>query len=191
MGYGGGGIVPRHGRGEYQQHAMLLGRDLLKRQNTEYLEGQKQVRGFWMQGEQPYLEIPESAVPPLALLKLYDTFLGAEDREKWLDAVRLHADEYLLTMSSRNAYRIIPLGMALGSPTPEKYRPLAGKLNYRYFYPTRHGFWWQGANCHYAANALAAGIARKDSRRRREEVCGAGLPSDWSGSWEQIRSRHR
>ena len=149
------------GAAEYQQHAMLLGRDLLKRQNTEYLEGQKQVRGFWMQSEQPYLEIPESAVPPLALLKLYDTFLGAEDREKWLDAVRLHADEYLLTMSSRNAYRIIPLGMALGSPTPEKYRPLAGKLNYRYFYPTRHGFWWQGANCHYAANALLLGSLAK------------------------------
>jgi len=111
-----------------------------------------------MQGDQPYFEIPESAVPPLALLKLYDTFLGAEDREKWLDADRLHADEYLLTMSSRNAYRIIPLGMALGSPTPEKYRPLAGNLNYRYFYPTRKGFWWQGANCHYASNALLLGL---------------------------------
>jgi hypothetical protein len=47
--------------------------------------------------------------------------------------------------------------MFLGSPTPEKYRPLAGDLTYRYFHPVRKQFWWQGANCHYAANALALG----------------------------------
>jgi hypothetical protein len=145
------------GDGEYKQHASLLGRDLLKRQSTEYLAGQKEVRGFWMQGNEPYVEIPDSVVPPLALLKLYSTFLEAEDRPKWLDAVRLHADEYLLPMASRNAYRIIPLGLFLGSPTPEKYRPLAGNLTYRYFHPVRKQFWWQGANCHYAGNALVLG----------------------------------
>jgi len=149
------------GDSEYKQHAVLLGRDLLKRQNTEYLGGQKEVRGFWMQGNDPYVEIPDSGVPPLALLKLYDTFLDAEDRPKWLDAVRRHADEYLLPMSSRNSYRIIPLGMFLGSPTPEKYRPLAGNLTYRYFHPVRKQFWWQGANCHYAANALLLGLLAK------------------------------
>jgi hypothetical protein len=37
---------------EYREHALLLGRDLLKRQNTEYLAGQKQVRGFWMEGDE-------------------------------------------------------------------------------------------------------------------------------------------
>ena len=145
------------GASEFKQHALLLGRDLLKRQNTEYLAGQKQVRGFWMQGDEPYVDIVNSAIPPLALLKLYETFPDAPDRSKWLDAVRLHADEYLVPMSSRNSYRIIPLGMFLGSPTPEKYRPLAGNLAYRYFHPVRKQFWWQGANCHYAANALALG----------------------------------
>jgi hypothetical protein len=145
------------GDSEYK-HALLLGRELLKRQNTEYIAGQRQVRGFWMEeSDVPYVDVVNSAVPPLALLKLYDTFPDAPDRSKWLDAVRLHADEYLVPMSSRNAYRIIPLGVYVGSPTPEKYRPLAGNLTYRNFQQARKGFWWLGANCHYASNALALG----------------------------------
>ena len=105
---------------EYRDQAMLLGRGLLSRQNTAYLAGQRQVRGFWMSGNEPYVDIVKSALPPLALLELYDTFSDAEDRSKWKDAVQLHVDEYLLPMAERNAYRIIPLALFLGSPTPER-----------------------------------------------------------------------
>jgi hypothetical protein len=142
------------GQARYKQHAVLLGQDLLKRQNTEFVAAQRQIRGFWMQGEAPYFDVVHSALPPLALLKLYLTFTDVDDRQAWLDAVRLYADEYLLPMSSRNSYRIIPLGMFLGSPTQELYRLLAGNLTYRYFHPVRKQFWWLGANCHYAAHAL-------------------------------------
>ncbi len=142
---------------EYRQHAALLGRDLLHRQNTAFLADQRQVRGFWMNGEQPYMDIVDSAMPPLALLHLYETFPDAEYRGKWKDAVQLHIDEYLVPMAAHNAYRIIPLGMFLGSPTPETYRPLAGGLTYRYFHPARKQYWWQGANCHLASNALLLG----------------------------------
>lgn len=142
----------------YRRHALLLGHDLLQRQNADYIGDQHKVRGFWMQGDQPFMDIIDSAVPPLALLKLYDTFVDAEDRPKWKDAVSLHADAYLLPMSEHNSYGILPLGMALGSPTPETYRPLEGKLTYRYFHPVKKQFWWQGANCHFAANALLLGL---------------------------------
>jgi len=142
---------------EYRDHATLLGRDLLARQNTSHMADQHQVRGFWMRGDQPYVDIVNSAVPPLALLELYETFSDAEDRAKWKDAVRMHIDEYLMPMAERNAYRIIPLGLFVGSPTPETYRPLAGRLTYRYFHPVRKQFWWQGANCHLASNALLLG----------------------------------
>ena len=146
---------------EYRDHAALLGRDLLGRQNTSYLAGQRQVRGFWMRGDQPYMDIVNSALPPLALLHLGETFPDAPDLAKWKDAVRLHMDEYLLPMAERNAYRIIPLGLFMESPTPETYRPLDGKLTYRYFHPVRKQFWWQGANCHLASNALLLGWAAK------------------------------
>jgi Glycosyl hydrolase family 9 len=142
---------------EYRDQALPLGRDIVGRQNTSYLGGQRQVRGFWMNGEQPFMDIVNSAMPPLALLELLDTFPQAVDRSKWKDAVALHVEECLLPMSGRNAYHIIPLGMFLGSPTPETYRPLAGELTYRYFHPVRKQFWWQGANCHLASNALMLG----------------------------------
>ena len=151
---------------EFQEYAYLLGRDLMKRQNTSFLAGQREVRGFWMNGDQPYMDIPNSALPPLALLELHAAFPEAEDRSKWLDAVRLHLDEYVLPMSQRNAYRIIPLGMFIGSPTPETYRPLAGNLTYRYFHPVRKQFWWQGANCHLGSNALVLGRAYKLTEKR-------------------------
>ncbi|HET7212292.1 MAG TPA: glycoside hydrolase family 9 protein [Terriglobia bacterium] len=142
---------------EYRDQAMLLGRDLLGRQNTAYLGDQRQVRGFWMDGEKPYADIVNSAMPPLALLELMETFPQAGDQGRWKNAVALHIEDYLLPMAARNAYRIIPLGMFLGSPTPETYRPLAGNLTYRYFHPVRQQFWWQGANCHLASNALMLG----------------------------------
>ncbi len=151
---------------EFQEHAYLLGRDLMKRQNTSFLAGQREVRGFWMNGDQPYMDIPNSALPPLALLELHATFPDAPDRSKWLDAVRLHLDEYVLPMSERNAYHIIPLGMFIGSPTPETYRPLAGNLTYRYFHPVRKQYWWQGANCHLGSNALVLARAYKLTQKR-------------------------
>jgi Glycosyl hydrolase family 9 len=141
----------------YRDHGLLLGRELMNRQNTIFIADQKQVRGFWMDGDVPFVDIVNSAVPPLALMELDAAMPDCEDRVKWRDAVRLHVDEYLLPMAERNAYRVIPLGLYLDSPTPETYRPLAGRLTYRYFHPVRKQFWWQGANCHLASNALLLG----------------------------------
>jgi hypothetical protein len=139
---------------ELRDHALLLGRALLARQNTSFLAQQRQVRGFWMEGSKPYVDAVYSSFPPLALLELQETFPEAEDRQKWIDAVQLHLDEYLLPMAERSAYRILPLGLFVGSPTPETYRPLAGDLTYRYFMPTRKQFWWLGTTSHLESNAL-------------------------------------
>ncbi|MFB3921939.1 MAG: glycoside hydrolase family 9 protein [Terriglobia bacterium] len=144
---------------DFRRHAYLLGRALVNQQNTTFIAEQRQVRGFWMNGEQPFMDIVDSAVPPLALLELYTAFPDAEDRTKWLDSVRLYLDEYVLPMTARNAYHIMPLGVFIGSPTPETYRPLAGRLTYRYFHPVRKQYWWQGANCHLASHALVLGRA--------------------------------
>jgi hypothetical protein len=151
---------------EFRDHALLLGRALMKRQNSAFIAGQRQIRGFWMNGDQPFMDVVNSALPPLALLELHATFPEAEDRTQWLDAVRLYLDEYALPMSARNAYRIIPLGVFIGSPTPETYRPLSGRLTYRYFHPVRKQFWWQGANCHLASHALLLGRACKLTGKR-------------------------
>ena len=165
---------------EFREHGVRLGRALMKQQNTSFLANQRQVRGFWMNGDQPYIDVVNSALPPLALLELHATFADAEDRSRWLDAVRLHIDEYLVPMAERNAYRILPLGLFIGSPTPETYRPLAGGLTYRYFHPVRKQFWWQGANCHLASNALLlACFFRLNANQRKSYIDLAYRQLEW------------
>jgi len=151
----------------HSRHAALIGRDLLARQNRSFLAEQKQIRGFWMDDGRPYVNVVYSALPPLALLELYQTFPEAPQRSQWLDAVKLHLDEYLFPMAQRNPYRIITLGVFLGeraqnsntesnikNPTPENYRTVDGLLLYRYFMPTLKEFWWLGTNSHLEGNAL-------------------------------------
>jgi hypothetical protein len=151
---------------EFRRHAHLLGRALMKHQNASFIAEQRQVRGFWMNGKEPFMDVVDSALPPLALLELHAAFADAGDRTKWLDAVRLYLDEYVLPMTARNAYRILPLGLFIGSPTPETYRPLAGQLTYRYFHPVRKQYWWQGANCHLASHALVLARAYQLTGKR-------------------------
>jgi hypothetical protein len=50
---------------------------------------------------------------------------------------------------------IVPYGVFLGSPTPERYRPLEGNLTYRYFMPVRKPFWWLGMTSHLECYGLA------------------------------------
>jgi len=151
----------------YSEHAALLGHDLLERQNRSFIAEQKKIRGFWMDDGQPYVDVVHTALPPLALLELYTTFPEGPERSKWLDAVKLHVDEYIFPMAQRNPYRIIPLGLFLGKrpghptgetdvegPTAENYRLVDGLLLYRYFMPTRKQFWWLGTTSHLEGNAL-------------------------------------
>jgi hypothetical protein len=139
------------GNKRWNQAAEEIGNQLLKLQNHDYVGNQKQVRGFWQSSRgdaTPYVNAIFSALPAVALLELLEILPKTLQAQKLLDAVRLHLDEYVLPLSSRNAYRVIPFGTFLGSPTPEYYRPLAGNLTYRYFMPVRKQFWWLGMTSH-------------------------------------------
>jgi hypothetical protein len=144
-------------RQDWAAQAAALAGKLLALQNTEFTGGQKAVRGFWRAGPSaptPYADAVHSAEPPLALLELAAAFPDHPDAGRWRAAVRLHLDEYVLPMSARSAYRIMPFGLFFGSPTPEYYRPLAGELTYRYFMPVRRQFWWLGMTSHLECYAL-------------------------------------
>ncbi|MGH9352930.1 MAG: glycoside hydrolase family 9 protein, partial [Terriglobia bacterium] len=93
---------------EYRDEAFRLGRDLLARQATGFMGGQREVRGYWTEDERasqglppgapppvPYFNIVFPAMPAYALLELYVLFAHAPDRPKWLDAVRMHLDDYV------------------------------------------------------------------------------------------------
>jgi hypothetical protein len=144
-------------KSEYRDKALQLGRDLLLRQNLSFLGDQKQIRGFWMEGEKPFVHLVDGGLPPLAVAELCHTFPDAADRKKWMEALQLHVNEYVMPMAERSPYRIMPVGVYDGSPTRETYRPLAGRLTYRYFMPVREKYWWLGTSSHLLSHALFLG----------------------------------
>ncbi|MGH9542426.1 MAG: glycoside hydrolase family 9 protein, partial [Terriglobales bacterium] len=147
-------LVRATGEAEFHAEGQRLGAELLVRQQAEFAHGQREVRGYWMEGDAPFVDIVNSAAPALALLALYETLPQAPRRAAWLTAVRVYLEDYVRPMAARNAYGLVPTGLYLSALSDETYRPLAGRLLYRYFLPVRKQFWWQGANCHLAAHAL-------------------------------------
>jgi len=174
-----------NGTQEYADAAASLGAQLLGRQNTTFEGGQKQVRGYFLSRTDPrapYAEAVYSALPPLALLALAAQFPKHPDVSRWRDAVKMHLEEYIVPMTSRSAYRIVPFGVFFGSPTKELYRPLAGEMTYRYFLPVRQRSWWLGTTSHLecyavllgeAAHAFGNGEYRNLAYRQLEWVMGA------------------
>jgi hypothetical protein len=137
-------------------------RQLLANQVRSYSGGRRAIRGFWLEenpssdkpSPDPFVNLVFSAMPPIVLLEFSRTFPEHTQSSRCLDAVRMYVEDYVLPMTERNAYRIMPIGLYLATPTPETYRPLDGDFTYRYFLPVRKQFWWQGGNCHLAQHAL-------------------------------------
>ena len=145
------------GRDAYATEAARLGGLLLALQTTDFTGAQKEIRGFWRASEDhpnPYADAVYSALPPLALLELSLAYPKDRDAARWHDAVRRHLDEYVLPLTARSAYDIMPFGVFVGRPTSETYRPLGGDLTYRYFMPVRKQFWWLGTTSHLECYAL-------------------------------------
>jgi hypothetical protein len=158
------------GRDEFATAAVARGRQLLGLQETAFVADQKRVRGFWRTSPSnaaPLVDAVHSALPPLALAELSAVFPRHQDATRWRDAVRLYIEEYVLPLTSLNAYAIMPCGVFQGSPTPERYRGLAGGLTYRYFLPVRKQFWWAGTTSHLESHALLLATGAKMFTQRR------------------------
>lgn len=167
------------GESVWREEAARLARGLLGLRYADSAGSQKLVRGFWRAAPEdasPFVDAVYSAYPAIALLELAETWPKHSEASAWRDAVRLYLDEYVLPMSARNAYRIIPYGLFFGSPTPERYRPLAGELTYRYFMPVRKQLWWVGLTSHLENHAVLLGLAaRAFSEPRYRELAYAQL----------------
>jgi hypothetical protein len=150
---------------EFGEAAARLGRELLDLQQTAHEGGQKLIRGYWRSGKQPWSDAVYGAIPAVALLELAEALPEHSDAPKWRDAVSLHIQEYVFPMTSRSPYRIMPFGVFAGRPSPEKYRPLAGEMTYRYFLPARKQFWWLGTTSVLASYAALLAKAGRLSRR--------------------------
>jgi hypothetical protein len=155
-------------KAEHGEEAVRLARELLALQQQEYTHGQTLVRSYWRarpDSDEAYAEAVYGAMPAIALLELAAALPAHADAQLWRSAVRRHVDDYVVPMTGRSPYRIMPFGIFRGSPTPEKYRPLAGELTFRYFLPTRKQFWWLGTTSVLASYAaLLANAARVFAR---------------------------
>ena len=157
------------GEEAWGQEARHLGNQLRELQVQEFQGSQRQVRGYFKTSptdRTPYVNAIGSAVPALVLLDLAATFPSDPDSSAWTKAVQMHLDEYVQPLSERNSFRIIPYGIFEKSPTPEKYRSLAGELTYRYFMPTRKQFWWLGMTSHLENYACLLARASAVFKRR-------------------------
>lgn len=154
---------------EYATAAAELAGRLRSLQLADYVGEQNKVRGFWRAGEGSDTALAEavySAIPGIALLETAAALPQHAEAARWRDAVRLYLDEYVTPMSGRSAYAIVPFSVFFGSPTQETYRPLAGKLTYRFFMPVRKQNWWAGLNSHLGGHAALLGMAAKVFGRR-------------------------
>jgi hypothetical protein len=148
----------------YRDAAVALCDQLLALQQAEFALEQKKIRGYWRESpekEDPFLSPFGGAQPAAALLELLSAFPSHANAPRWRDALALHIEGYVLPMCARNAYGIFPYGLYIGSPTPERFRPIEGRLTYRHFHQVRKQFWWQGLNCHYASFAAVLARAAK------------------------------
>ncbi len=139
------------GEKTWADEARKLGRMVLDLQVRDDSANQRQVRGYWKTSTRdatPYVEAIFSAVPALALLELARALPSDAHADAWRNSVQMHLDEYVRPLCSKNAFRIMPYGVFVQSPTAERYRRLEGDLTYRYFLPTRKGFWWVGTTSH-------------------------------------------
>lgn len=147
----------------HAESAVSFAQRLLARQQSQYAGGQKEVRGYWRRAtsDEPWSHAVDAAVPALSLLELAAALPDHAQAKQWKDAVRLHLDDYVLPLTSRSPYRIMPFGLFHGSPSREKYRPLAGDLTYRYFLPARKQFWWLGTSSVLLSHAALLGAAAR------------------------------
>jgi hypothetical protein len=185
---------------DYRVAATQLGSELLDFQNATFSGNQRKIRGFWYSSRDdrtPFCNALFSALPGIALVQLVRQLPDSPNAPRWRDALQLHLDEYVLPLTTRSSYEIVPYGVFYNSPTPETYRPLAGELTYRYFMPTRKEYWWLGINSHlecYAVFLASAAqiLGRRDYRdlayRQLEWVMGANPFSSCLMTGEGMRN---
>jgi hypothetical protein len=146
------------GRKDLAPQAQSMGRLLCARQTAAgyFLDANGDLP---ILGEPGECEMTGTAMPCLALLALLQQFPNHADAGLWRDTVVKHLDQIVFPLSARNAYGIVPLSIYVQPVTKETYRRTENGLQYRYFFPSRLKKWWQGSNCHLAAQATLLGRA--------------------------------
>jgi hypothetical protein len=104
--------------------------------------------------EEPYKNISRGCLDFISLCDLVEAFPWHEKAGTWKNMIRNYANDYLLFMSQKNSFGIVPFGLYTGKDPGGSRK--TGKYWYRYFMQPELD-WWVGVN----ANLASAGVGLK------------------------------
>jgi len=120
----------------YESFAVEMGDRLMALQETAYVGGQKEIRGFFYTNERRDEMVMSQIQEPIvgiSLATLCEVFPKHVKCARWKEGLRLYVEDYLSKIASRNAYSLVPIGLwkkNIGGPKPRR----VGGLHYRYFF---------------------------------------------------------
>lgn len=148
------------GKDMYRDELIRLAGQVAALQFTSPPNAQMGLRGFfpmWPGNVQPLRDPVHSALPAYCLLRASNVVSGASSllSTRWAAAAKLYLDGYVVPMTVKSAYSVVPYGLFLRSSTADLYRPLGGGYTYRFFMPVKdRSRLWAGLNSHLLGHAL-------------------------------------
>ncbi|OGS20512.1 MAG: hypothetical protein A2252_01105 [Elusimicrobia bacterium RIFOXYA2_FULL_39_19] len=158
--YAGVQLYLATGNSEYKNFAITMADNLMALQETKYIGGQTQIKGFFYTTAaktafmKPVYKEPMSLI---GLCALCEVFPEDSKSSQWKECIRSYVEDYLSVIANRNAFGIVPYG--LYSTNPGGSRQI-GSLYYRYFMePSLR--WWVGMSSNLLGTAVGLGKASK------------------------------
>jgi hypothetical protein len=139
---------------KYKEFSVEMAAELQKLQANQ-VDGP--VKGFFFSSsssQEPHKNISRGCLEFIALSDLVEAFPWHEEVESWKEMIRNYANDYLLFMSDKNNFGIVPFGLYTGKDPGGNRK--AGEYWYRYFMQPELD-WWVGIN----ANLASAGVGLK------------------------------
>ncbi len=137
------------GKADYKNKAVALADQFIALQETEYIEGQEEVRGFFYRDAKKdsifsslmghgYIDGAPGGV--IVLADLCEAFPDHPNAPRWKKSLRCYLEDYLLPLSKKNAFGIVPAFLsrserAFGQET-NMVRSIGG-LHYQYLCQNR------------------------------------------------------
>lgn len=159
----------------YHKRALALGRWLKSMQASGPAEGPS---GFFynsISSREPFKTIWEGCQAFMGLGALIQTFPADKEVNLWKSMLSAYATNYLLLLSGKNNFGIVPWGLYENKDPGGNRR--SGPYWYRYFMEPELD-WWVGNNCNLASAGIGlftAGTILKDGRM----IAAAQKQLDW------------
>ena len=146
---------------EYKKRSVGLADQLMALQETEYIEGQNEVKGYFYANRDKdtvFDSLPAhggfDGAPGavIVLADLCEALPTHPECPRWKESLRSYLEDYLLVLSNKNAFGIVPAYISrtnlAGGQTGNKMRRSVGGLYYQYLCDNR------GANKALARKAI-------------------------------------